>query len=89
MTTAKTASAKTEALDAPVSFEYDGETYEIPKTLAWDLDVLEAYEDGRVLACVRALLGDEAWKRYRAKPRTVGDLTDLFEALQGALGLGN
>jgi hypothetical protein len=81
--------AKADATGEMVAFEYDGETYEIAPTLEWDLDVLEAYEDGKIVATVRALVGPEGWTKYRSKKRTVSDLNEFFDAIQGALGLGN
>lgn len=81
--------AKAEALSAAVSLTYDGETYSIPPASEWDLDVLEHFEEGRVLALVKALLGPDGWARFRSKPRTVADLTDLMESVQEALGAGN
>lgn len=78
---------KAEAIGTPVQFEYDGDTYAVAPANEWDLDVLEAFEEGRILATVRSLLGEAQWKTFRAKPRNVQALADLFEALQAALGI--
>lgn len=80
-------SAKSEALGKEIKFEFDGETYTVPPAKEWDLDVLEAYEDGMIAKCVRALLGAEQWSTFREKKRNVGDLNDLFEEIQTALGV--
>lgn len=80
---------KAEAKNSTVAFEFDGDKYEIATTDEWDLDVLEAYEDGKIVATVRALVGPDGWATFRAKPRKVSALNDFFEAIQGALGLGN
>lgn len=79
--------AQSEALDESVNFDFDGETYTIEPTSHWDLDVLESYEDGKIVSTVRALLGSDQWAKFRSKPRTTQDLNDLFEALQKALGV--
>jgi hypothetical protein len=79
--------AKSEALHESVSFDYDGHNYTIAPTTEWDLDVLESYEDGKIAATVRALLGPEQWATFRSKKRNVGDLGSLFEALQSAIGI--
>jgi hypothetical protein len=79
--------AKAEALGENVDVEYDGETYSIPPTSEWDLDALEAYEDGKVLATVRSVFGDAQWSKFRQKRRTAADLTKLVEAMQTALGI--
>lgn len=82
-----TSAAKAEALNEAVTFEYDGETYTVAASKDWDLDVLEQYEEGKVAATVKALLGPEQWATFRSTKRTVGDLSDLFEALQKAIGV--
>lgn len=82
-----TNTAKTEALNEKVSFEYDGETYEVAPAREWDLDVLEAYEDGMIATTVRSLLGKEQYATFRSKKRNVGDLEDLFMEIQKALGV--
>lgn len=79
--------AKNEALNESISFEYDGHEYEVPPAREWDLDVLEAYEGGMIATCVRAVLGEEQYAIFRSKKRTVGDLNDLFEEVQKALGV--
>lgn len=86
MTNASNA-ARNEATDAAAEFAYDGESYTVEPSKSWDLAALEAFEDGHVAACVRLVLGAEQWKRFRAKPRTIGDLNDLFEAAQKAAGV--
>lgn len=80
---------KSEALNESTVFEFDGEVYEIPSLLDADLDVMEAFEEGKVVAATRALLGPVGWARFRSKPRTGADLQALFEAMAEALGLGN
>jgi hypothetical protein len=81
--------AKAEATTGVVSFEFDGDAYEVPTSDNWDLDVLEAYEDGKIVATVKALVGPAGWATFRAKPRKVSDLDTFFNAIQEALGLGN
>ncbi|GAA4981223.1 hypothetical protein [Actinopolymorpha pittospori] len=79
--------AKAEARGESVAFEYDGDSYVVPPPMEWDVDVLEAYEDGKVATTVRALLGASQWAKFRSKPRTVQSLNDLFVSLQTAMGL--
>ncbi len=85
--TTKTNTAKTEALGESLSFDFDGDTYAVPPAREWDLDVLEAYEDGRIAATCRALLGPAQWETFRSKPRKVADLEALFLEVQKALGV--
>jgi hypothetical protein len=89
MPTAKTA-AKAEALGEHITFDFDGETYEITPASEWDLDALEAFENDKVVTCVRLILGPDQWMRFRAAHKTVGDLNRMFAAVQRAgVGSGN
>lgn len=81
------APAKAEAIDADVTFEHDGETYVIGPSKSWDLDALEAFDDGRMTVCVRLILGDEQYRKFKRKPRSIGDLDALFEEAQRAAGI--
>lgn len=87
MTARKIVAARAEATGAGTEFTYDGELYVIAPSKAWDLDAIDAFEDGRISACVRLILGAEQWRRFRAKPRTLGDLNDLFSEAQKAAGI--
>lgn len=79
--------AKSEATKNKVSFTFDGDKYQIDPTSEWDLDVLEAVEDGKIVSLVRAILGDKQWEKFKAKPRKVDDLNRLFEAISKATGI--
>lgn len=88
-TTAARVAARAEAEGASIEFEYDGETYSIPShAKAWDVDVLEAVEDGKIATAARALVGADQWRQFKAKRRSVEDLNDFFEAMQKAGGFG-
>lgn len=80
-------SAQAEATNSPIEVEFDGETYTVPPAREWDLDVLEAYEDEKIVATVRGVLGAEQYAKFRSKRRTVGELEDLFLGIQEALGV--
>jgi hypothetical protein len=82
-------SAKRDALKTAQPFEFEGETYTAPASSEWDLDVLEALEEGRMIAAVKALVGPEQYARFRAKHSKIADLEAFMEALQGAVGAGN
>lgn len=78
---------KAEATGESIPFSYDGEEYVIPPSSEWSLDIIEAYEDGKVVKTVKTLLGDEQWAKFKSTPRTVADLGALFEAIQEATGV--
>lgn len=79
--------AKAEALKKAHHFTFDGEKYSVPPTTEWDLQILEAVEDEKIVAAVRFLLGDKQWAQFKQKKRTVADLTKLFEVITKAAGL--
>lgn len=86
----KPATAKTEAANTEIVFTFEGDEYVIPTSGDWDLPVLEAYEDGRVVAFTRELIGPAQWAKFKAKPRKVSDISALFEAIETAsAGRGN
>lgn len=88
--TSKAASAaKAEALNEPITFEYDGTEYEIPASDDWSIETLEALEDGKALRFTRELLGANQWRAFRLKHSTARELGELSEALAKAAGLGN
>lgn len=82
-----TTAAKAEARDETLSFRFENVTYRIAPADEWDLDALEAFEDGKVATFLRSVLGADQWAKFRAKPRKVTDLTALAEAMQKAMGL--
>lgn len=81
-----TKAVKAEATGQAISVEYDGETYEVPPTMEWDLDVLEALEEGQIVRAVRGLLGEEQYSQFKATKRTVKDLNSLFETIGQSAG---
>lgn len=80
--------AQAEATGTPIRFEYDGETYEVAPSSTWDLDILEAYEDGMIVRVIKGLLGPKQYAQFRSKKRTAADVGGLFESMQVAMGLG-
>lgn len=80
---------KNDATHAPHSFEFNGDTYEVPPADDWDLDVLEAIDESRMTVALRALVGDEQYKTFRAKNKKVRDLGAFFEAAGKKVGAGN
>ena len=78
---------KAEVTKVRPTFTYDGVKYTVDNTMDWDLDVLEAIEDDKIVTIVRALLGPDQWAKFKAKPRKVTDLNELFEAIAKAVGL--
>jgi hypothetical protein len=85
-----TSAIRSEATGSSVEVEFDGVTYAIPTPEEWSIDVLEAFEEGKVTAVVKAMIGEDQYASWKSgKSRKVSDLTEFFEVIQKALGLGN
>jgi len=78
---------KAEALNEDVTFEYEGDTYTIPSTDEWPLEVLEAFEEGRVVSLLKAILGEEQWTEFKATNPKVKHLNAFVSAIQEATGI--
>lgn len=76
-----------EALGEAIPFTYDGVDYTVPPTSEWELDVLEAFEDGRFIAFLRKVLGPEQYAAYKKRHPKVADLEPFVVAVQKALGI--
>lgn len=77
---------KAEALGESFSVDFDGVAYTIEPATEWDLDVLEAIEDGKMTTALRTLLGREQWATFKAKRRTAADLGTFYSAVEQAIG---
>lgn len=62
-------------------------TFTIPTDVGdWDVDALEAFEDGKAAAAVRAVLGPKQWAEFKkTKPKT-RDLAAVSDAIAAAMG---
>ncbi len=78
--------AKAEALEQELNVKYKGEAYTVPPANKWDLDAMEAYEDGRPISCIRAVLGPEQWSTFKAGKPDVDDFNDFVKVLFEASG---
>ncbi|WP_329105514.1 hypothetical protein OG792_32840 [Micromonospora sp. NBC_01699] len=83
--------AKAEALGVKIAFTHEDVSYEMDPAMSWDLDAMEAFEDGNLVTCIRLILGPEQYAKFkpRGTKRTVGDLSALFETIQKAAGTPN
>lgn len=85
---AQVAEAKPKTED--LKFTYDGREYTIPRDVLNDVQVIEALQDDKMVALVRALIGPLQWKIFNIQRRSMEDLTEfstaLFEAFNISLG---
>lgn len=93
MTAAQKAAAADDTADEAVKnikFKFDNRAYEVPRSEDWDLDLLDAFEQGQSVAALRQLLGPEQFQKFRQqKKRTTKDINAFYEALGEAAGTGN
>lgn len=84
---AKKSPAAAEATGTPIEFEHNGNTYSVLPSNLWPIEALEAFEDGKAVAFLRAILAPGSWDAYKATGATVADLAAFVEAVQTACGL--
>lgn len=77
---------KAEATSTTIFFEYEGETFGVPKPNLWPLDAIEAFEDGKVMNFMRALFGAEDYERIKAVCKTMEGVTAFMTVAMQAAG---
>jgi hypothetical protein len=76
-----------EALAEGIPFTYGDHDYIITPSSEWDLDALEAFENGKLATFLRLVLGEEQYSVYKQKHPKVGELEPFVVSLQKALGI--
>lgn len=84
----KPSKQRTETLDEPVTFTFDGEDWTLTPSDATGLEFLAALEDEQIIAALRLLLGREQAQRLIAG-RKAEHLEGFFDAMGEAVGSGN
>lgn len=73
--------------EKPIEFTYDGEEYTFSKDDLDDVDVIEGFEDGKLVSPVRRILGDKQWATFKSKKRTSQDLADMVTLMFDEVGV--
>lgn len=81
-------SQRSEVNDAPISFDFDGDSFTMKPSDATSLEFLEALEDEQLIKALRILLGREQASRL-FKGRSVEQLESFFELMGEAVDAGN
>lgn len=86
--TAKSAAKAEAATEENTVFVYkfDGDDYKFDRNDTDDVEILEAFEDGRMVTALRAILGPAQWATFKSKKRTSEDLNNMAEAMFKAVG---
>lgn len=79
--------ARAEATDSPITVTWKGKTYKVKPSTQWDIEVLEAMEDGKMTKILQGVLEGDGYARLRATRPLVSELGDLFDKIQKALGV--
>ncbi|RKS07577.1 hypothetical protein DFP74_3255 [Nocardiopsis sp. Huas11] len=78
-----------EAVDRtePKALTLAGVEYRVPASSEeWPLAALEGFEEGKVVAALRALLGPDQWAGLKESGATLGDLNALAEQIASVYG---
>lgn len=75
-----------EVLGDRIPFSYGGVDYFVLPSLEWSYDALEAFENGRLAAFLREILGEEQHAAFKATKPKVADVNDFIVGMQKALG---
>lgn len=87
-TNSKTEPIAAEARDKTAHVSWDGIEFDVPRFWeAMPFKAAAAFEEGRVLAGIRALLPDAALRVFEARNPTNQQALDLWQAIQDALGV--
>jgi hypothetical protein len=79
---------KSEATGEPTVVEFRGKEYAVPAAEDWPVAALEAFEDGKVAATIRALFPDQ-WAALKKDAPRVRDLGEFANLIAEAIGAGN
>ena len=68
--------------DKPKTVRFKNKNYKLPADPRdWDLEAMEAFEDGRIATAIRGVLGKTAWNEIKASGAKVRDLESLAEKI--------
>lgn len=71
----------------PKKLTLDGAEYVLPASSdQWPLAALEGFEEGKIVAALRSLLGPQQWARLKESGATLSDLNTLAEQIAGVYG---
>jgi hypothetical protein len=87
MTTETKNPTAAEALAEDVPFEFGGVKYVLPPTSEWTYDTLEAFEEGKISAFLKALLGDKQHDAFKATKPKISAMNEFVLGIQKALGI--
>lgn len=73
--------------DKPIVIGWRGQNYRLIPSADWDINVLEAMEDGKITHILRGILAKDGYDRLAASKPKITDLTEFVEKAFKALGV--
>lgn len=81
--------ARNEATDTPITVTWKGKTYKVIPSAQWDIEVLEAMEDGKMTYILRNVLDGDGYQRFRATKPLASEVGEFFDKITKAIAPGN
>ncbi len=85
---AKKVSAAQDA-QGPITVTWHGVSLTVSAPTEWRLSALAHIEDGQIASFLRAILAADEWAKLLELDPAAGELTELFDTIAAATGLGN
>lgn len=79
----------------PITFQYDGETYEVVENAVDNLELFEFIEDEKFLKATKGFLGQAQWDKFKDTHRTedgrvpMAPVEGFLQELMNAIGSKN
>lgn len=87
-TTARDAAMAEAKDDNIITFDFEQRVYTIDKNkFTDDIDILEAFEDGKIITPIKLMLGDQQWLRFKSTKPNGEKLEAFANALLTAVGV--
>lgn len=81
--------AKAEVDKKPIVVDYEGNTYTVARDAQGSIEFLEALEDNKGFAMVRALLGRQQWAQFKLRHKSLEEFNAFADEYGKVSGQGN
>jgi hypothetical protein len=79
---------RAEAAGEPIDVRLGGDVFTFPTVREWPVDLADVLSRGDLMGGLRLLLPPDDFDRFMGHRPTLGDLSDLFDGLGKASGVG-
>lgn len=84
---ANPAARETGASDKPIVVAHEGQKYTLIPSSEWDINVLEAIEDGKLTHVLRGVLAGDGYDRFAATKPKLSEMQPFVDKVFKALGI--